>query len=215
MRGTMMDFPLVLPVMLERARKLFREIEIVSFRPDKTARRTTYHDFCQRARRLSEALTKLGMRRGDRVATMLWNHSAHLEAFFGVPCAGGILHALNLRLHPHEIAKIVNHAEDRFLILDDVLLPLYEKFREDVKFEQVIVVPYGSASVPDEFLDYEVLLRETSGKFQYPQLDENDGAATAGLKIVDPYAVGRLEEFAFRSLRDNARHGQNTQHDHG
>ena len=60
---------------------------------------------------------------------MMWNHSGHLEAFFGVPCAGGILHTLNLRLHPHEIASIAKHAEDRFLLIDDVLLPVFEKFR--------------------------------------------------------------------------------------
>ena len=77
------------------------------------------------------------------MASMMWNHIGHLEAFFGVPCAGGILHTLNLRLHPHEIANIANHAEDRFLIIDDVLLPVYEKFRHAVKFEKVIVVPFG------------------------------------------------------------------------
>jgi len=65
---------------------------------------------------------------------MMWNHSGHLEAFFGVPCAGGILHTLNLRLHPQEIAAIARHAEDRFLIIDDVLLPVLEKFRADVSF---------------------------------------------------------------------------------
>jgi fatty-acyl-CoA synthase len=177
MRGTMMDFPLVLPVLLERAGKLFREIEIVSHRPDKSVARTAYGDFYQRARRLSNGLTKLGLRRGDRVASMMWNHSAHLETFFGVPCAGGILHALNLRLHPHEISKIANHAEDRFLIVDDVLLPLYEKFRGDVNFEQVIVVPYGSAGVQEGFLNYEEVLEGGRGEFQYPAIDENDGAA--------------------------------------
>jgi len=177
MRGTMMDFPLVLPVLLERAGKLFKDIEIVSHRPDKSAVRSTYQDFYQRARRLSEGLTRLGLRRGDRVASMMWNHSAHLEAFFGVPCAGGILHALNLRLHPQEIAKIANHAEDRFLIVDDVLLPLYEQFRKDVKFEQVIVAPFGCEGVPEGFLSYEELLADGRGDFQYLAIDENDGAA--------------------------------------
>src|SRR5208337_2845673 len=76
--------------------------------------------------------------------------------------------------------------------------PLYEKFREDVKFEQVIVVPYGSASVPDEFLDYEVLLRETSGKFQYPQLDENDGAAMCFTSGTTGFSQGVI--YTHRSL---------------
>ena len=148
MRGTMMDFPLTLPAILERSGKLFRRVEIVSRRPDRSIVRTTYGDFYGRARRLAGALTKLGLRPGDRVASMMWNHSGHLEAFFGVPCAGGILHTLNLRLHPHEIATIVNHAADRFLLIDDVLLPTLEKFRANVSFERVIVVPYCGTACP-------------------------------------------------------------------
>ena len=104
MRGTMMDFPLTLPTILERAGKIFPRVEIVSRKPDKSIARICYGDFYRRARRLAAALTKLGLQLGDRVASMMWNHSGHLEAFFGVPCAGGILHTLNLRFHPHEIA---------------------------------------------------------------------------------------------------------------
>jgi fatty-acyl-CoA synthase len=179
MRGTMMDFQLTLPAILERSSKLFHRVEIVSRRPDRSVVRTTYGDFYRRARRLADALTKLGLRPGDRVASMMWNHSGHLEAFFGVPCAGGILHTLNLRLHPHEIATIANHAADRFLLLDDVLLPTFEKCRADVPFERVIVVPYcgGSVVVPKGFLNYEELLAGASDDFQYPAIDENDGAA--------------------------------------
>jgi fatty-acyl-CoA synthase len=179
MRGTMMDFPLTLPAILERSSKLFHRVEIVSRRPDRSVVRTTYGDFYRRARRLADALTKLGLRPGDRVASMMWNHTGHLEAFFGVPCAGGILHTLNLRLHPHEIATIANHAGDRFLLLDDVLLPTFEKFRADVPFERVIVVPYcgGSVAIPPDFLNYEELLAGASDNFQYPAIGENDGAA--------------------------------------
>ncbi len=177
MRGTMMDFPLTLPTILERAGKLFSRVEIVSRKPDKSIARSCYGEFYRRARLLSDALTKLGLQSGDRVASMMWNHSGHLEAFFGVPCAGGILHTLNLRLHPHEIAAIAKHAGDRFLLIDDVLLPVYEKFRSDVPFERVIVVPYGCASVPEDFLNYEELLAGASGDFRYPPIDENDGAA--------------------------------------
>ncbi len=173
----MMDFPLTLPTLLERADKLFSRVEIVSRRPDRSIARTCYGDFYRRTRRLASALTTLGMQPGDRIASMMWNHSGHLEAFFGVPCAGGILHTLNLRLHPHEIASIARHAGDRFLIIDDVLLPTYEKFRQDFSFERVIVAPYGCGEVPHDFLNYEQLLAEASDDFQYPQLDENDGAA--------------------------------------
>jgi fatty-acyl-CoA synthase len=138
----MMDFPLTLPTILERARRIFPRVEIVSQKPDKSITRTCYGEFHSRARRLASSLTKLGMKRGDRVASMMWNHSKHLEAFFGVPCGGGILHTLNLRLHPHEIAVIAKHAGDRFLLIDDVLLPVYERFHQDAPFEHVIVVSH-------------------------------------------------------------------------
>jgi len=177
MRGTMMDFPLTLPTILERSEKIFARVEIVSRRPDKSIIRTNYGEFYRRARRLAAGLTKLGLKPGDRVASMMWNHSGHLEAFFGVPCAGGILHTLNLRLHPHEIAAIVKHAADRFLLIDDCLLPIYEKFAEDVSFERVIVVPYGFNTVPEGFLNYEDFLATSSVDFRYPAIDENDGAA--------------------------------------
>src|SRR6266850_6366206 len=177
MRGTMMDFPLTLKTILERASTQFAKVELVSRRPDRSVVRTNYRVFSERARRLASALNKLGLRSGDRVASMMWNHAAHLEAFFGVPCAGGILHTLNLRLHPHEIAGIARHANDRFLLLDDVLLPVYQKCREDVPFEQVIVVPYGCGEIPPGFLNFVQLLAEADDNFQYPKLDENDGAA--------------------------------------
>jgi fatty-acyl-CoA synthase len=177
MRGTMMDFPLTLPTILERAGKYFPRVEIVSRNPDKSIARSNYGQFYVRARRLAAALTKLGLKPGDRVASMMWNHSGHLEAFFGVPCAGGILHTVNIRLQPQEIAGIVKHAEDRFLIIDDVLLPLYEKFRNEAPFERVIVVPYGSNNIPEGCLNYEELLAAAPSEFHYPKMDENDGAA--------------------------------------
>jgi fatty-acyl-CoA synthase len=177
MRGTMMDFPLTLPTILERAGKLFPTVEIVSRKPDKSIARTNYGNFYVRARRLAAALQKLGLKRGDRVASMMWNHSGHLEAFFGVPCAGGILHTLNLRLHPQEIAAIAKHADDRFLLIDDVILPVYEKFRLDCPVERVIVVPVGGVAIPPGYLNYEDLLAEAGDDFRYPELDENDGAS--------------------------------------
>src|SRR2546422_5982342 len=158
MRGTMMDFQLTLPAILERAGKLFPSVEFLQRRPDKCVAHTCSGEFHRRARKLSAALKSIGLQPGDRVASMMWNHSGHLEAFFGIPCAGGILHTLNLRLHPHEIAAIAKHAGDRFLLVDDVLYPIYEQFREDASFERVIVVPYGFNTVAEGFLNYEELL---------------------------------------------------------
>ncbi|HWT88525.1 MAG TPA: AMP-binding protein, partial [Candidatus Angelobacter sp.] len=177
MRGTMMDFPLTLQHIFERNGKLFSKVEIVSRKPDRSIVRSTYGDFTRRARQLASALTQLGLRRGDRVASMMWNHSGHLEAFFGVPCAGGILHTLNLRLHPHEIAAIARHAKDRFLIVDNALLPILEKFRADAPFEKIIVVPYGGDEVPSGFLNYEELLACAPTDYNLPAVDENEGAA--------------------------------------
>src|SRR5712692_3722280 len=177
MRGMMMDFPLTLPTILERAGRLFGKIEIVSRRPDRSLHRYTYADFYRRARALAESLTRAGLRRGDRVATLMWNLSAHLEAYFGIPVAGGVVHTLNLRLHPAEIAYIANHAGDRFLIVDDVLLPVYESFREQVQLERVIVVPFSGKPVPAGFEDYEIWLARARGDFTYPALEENEAAA--------------------------------------
>src|SRR5262245_64511655 len=129
MQGTMMRFPLTLAHVFQRAEKLFHRTEIVSRLPDKSLHRYRYADFCRRARALGVALRRLGLKRGDRVGTLMWNHYAHLEAYFAIPCSGAVVHTLNLRLHPDDIAYIANHGGDRFLIVDDVLLPLYEKFR--------------------------------------------------------------------------------------
>jgi fatty-acyl-CoA synthase len=178
MRGLMMDFPLTVPAILERAGRTFGNVEIVSRRPDRGLARSTWGDLYNRSRRLANALIGLGLQRGDRVATLLWNNSAHMEAYFGVPVAGGVLHTLNLRLHPDELAFIANHAGDRFLIVDDVLLPILQKFRQRVKFERVIVVPFGGCEVPRAGYDrYEELLACVSDEFSYPQLDENEAAA--------------------------------------
>jgi len=177
MRGLMMDFPLTVTTLLERAGRLFGTVEIVTRRPDRGLARSTWGDLYRRSRRLASALTGLGLRRGDRVATLLWNQTEHMEAYFGVPLAGGVLHTLNLRLHPDEIAYIVNHAGDRFLIVDDVLLPVYQKFRDRVNFERVIVVPFAGGETPAGCDGYEDLLAGASEEFAYPQLEENEAAA--------------------------------------
>jgi fatty-acyl-CoA synthase len=177
MRGLMMDFPLTVPALLERAGRIFDGVEIVTRRPDRRLARSTWGGLYRRSRRLANALTGLGLRRGDRVATLLWNQTEHMEAYFGVPVAGAVLHTLNLRLHPDEIAYIANHAADRFLIVDDVLLPVYEKFRDRVKFERVIVVPFAGGETPPGCDGYEELLAAASEDFVYPRLDENEAAA--------------------------------------
>ena len=160
MKGTMMQFPLTLRPLLERAATLFPKVEVVSSRPDNSIHRSTYGEMSRRARSLAAVLQTAGLQRGDRVASLMWNHHAHLEAYFGVPCAGGVLHTLNLRLHPDELAYIINHAQDRFLIVDDVLLHIFEDLKSKVNFERVFVVPFSGKTVPAGFENYETLLAE-------------------------------------------------------
>ena len=172
MQPTMMRFPLTLGHIFERAGRLFPESEIVSRLPDKSLHRYRYADFYRRARLLGTVLRKMGLKRGERVATLMWNHYAHLEAYYAIPCAGGVLHTLNLRLSPDDIAYIANHAGDRFLIVDDVLLPLYEKFKGQAKFEKVIVVPLTGATVAAGYEDYEKLVKKGRPR-QWPGLKED------------------------------------------
>jgi fatty-acyl-CoA synthase len=177
MRGLMMNFPLTVSHFLERAGELFTEQEILSRRPDRSFVHHTYGDFHRRAKRLASALHRFGIRHGDRIATLMWNHSGHLEAYFGVPAAGAVVHPLNLRLHPDEIAFIANHARDRVLIVDDVLLPIFEKLRGKTRFEPVIVTSFGGSKPSNEFLCYEDFLASGTDDFQPAEVDENDAAA--------------------------------------
>ncbi len=175
MNSTMMDLPLSLNHFLERAGKLFSDQQIVSRLPDKTLRTHTYGEYYQRTRALASALQKLGIEKGDRVATLCWNHHAHLECYFGIPAAGAVMHTLNLRLSPAEIGWIANDAKDRVLILDDILLPLFEQFRNLYDFEHVIVFPFSGAPVAAAFLDYEQLLAAADPDgFVYPEHAETD-----------------------------------------
>lgn len=178
-QSTMMAYPLTLTHVLERTGQLFGRVEIVSRMQDKTLHRQTYADFYRRSRQLAQALQKAGLQRGDRVATLMWNHYAHLEAYFGIPAAGGVLHTLNLRLHPDDIAYIADHAQDRFLIVDDILLPLFEKFKDKAPFERIFVVSIAGSqtgSVTHAYERYEDLLATGTGPFQYPELGENEAA---------------------------------------
>ena len=156
--STMMQMPLSLNHLLERAGTLFASNEIVSRLPDKSLVRHSYGAFYQRTRQLAQALQNMGLKKGERVATLCWNHHAHLECYFGIPAAGGVMHTLNLRLSPEEIAWIANDAQDKVLIIDDVLLPLYQQFAHLYRFERVIVFPFSGARVPAGFTSYEAWL---------------------------------------------------------
>jgi fatty-acyl-CoA synthase len=173
--STMMKVDLSINHFLDRAGTLFPTNEIVSRLPDKSLVKHTYAQFYERTRSLAQGLKDLGLKKGDRVATLCWNHHAHLESYFGIPAAGGVMHTLNLRLSPDEIAWIANDAQDRFLIIDDILLPLYRQIEHKYKFEKVIVFPFSGAQVPAEFMDYESWLASTDGShFEYAAHSEDD-----------------------------------------
>jgi fatty-acyl-CoA synthase len=156
----MMDYQLTLPTILRRSEALFGDKEVVSHLPDRTIHRYTYADFARRAKKLAVALRALGVQEGDRVATLCWNHYQHLEAYFAIPCMGAVVHTLNLRLSPEDLAYIVNHADDKIIIVDQVLLPLFEKIKTSVNVSKVIVIKQSEDPVPEEYLEYEDLLED-------------------------------------------------------
>jgi fatty-acyl-CoA synthase len=176
MKGLMMEYQLTLPTILRRAESLFGEKQIVSCLPDKSIHRYRYRDFAKRARKLSVALDKLGVCRGDRVATLCWNHHQHLECYFGIPCMGAVVHTLNLRLSPDDLAYIVNHAEDKIIIVDQVLLPLLEKFKSQISVTTIIVIASGNERIPQGYLNYEDLVND-GDESQFQPFEDDEYAA--------------------------------------
>ncbi|TML89785.1 MAG: long-chain fatty acid--CoA ligase [Actinobacteria bacterium] len=168
MDGLMMDFSLTLPALLRRAETFFGNAVIATRLPDKSFHHYTYADMTSRARQLAVALQRAGLERGDRVATLCWNHYQHLEAYLGIPSGGFVLHTLNLRLHPDDLAYIASHAGDRAVIVDRSLVPLLERFRERTPIENVFVVEDS----------YEELLAGADpAEWRDPELHENEAAA--------------------------------------
>ncbi len=177
LRGLTSEYQLNLTSILRRAEQLYGYREIVTRRPDKSFHRYTYADFVGRAKRLAVALKRLGVEDGDRVGTLGWNTYQHLEAYFGVPCSGAVLHTLNPRLHEDDLTFIANHAEDRVMLVDETLVPVFQKFRERTGVEHAVVMT-GSGEVPDGMLSYEELLEGADeGEFEYREFDEWQAAA--------------------------------------
>jgi len=170
------DYPLTLAAVLRRAEALYPRVEIATRAPDRSIRRTDYGAVARRARTLAAALREEGVGPGDRIATLMWNHSTHLEAYLGVPVSGAVLHTLNLRLPPDQLAYVVNHARDRWILVDDVLLPLFEKIRGRVHPERVLVVPFSGKPLPDGAEDYEGVLSSHRPLEALPDLRETEAA---------------------------------------
>ena len=179
--STMMSFPLTLQHTLDRATRLFADREIVT-NTENGAARTTYGAWAKRVNQLAGALTKLGIKPGDRVGTLGWNSAAHLELYFAIPCIGAVLHTLNLRLFPQDLSYIINDAQDSVIFVDGDLVPLLERIADQLTSVRALVVmnsPAKRASdVPlPQMLDYETLLAEQPTEYAWPALDENQAAA--------------------------------------
>src|SRR6266568_6982519 len=171
--------PLILTRFLERAVDYYPRATIATKTVD-GVHRETYEDLGERAARLANALRELGVGPGDRVGSFAWNNWRHLELYFAVPCMGSVLHTLNIRLHPDQVAWIVGHAEDRVVCVDSVLLPAFAKVAPQLSGVEHVVV-MGSDGDPSvlgrDSLDYEALLADAAPSFDWPDLDENDASA--------------------------------------
>ncbi|HXZ69275.1 MAG TPA: long-chain fatty acid--CoA ligase [Streptosporangiaceae bacterium] len=176
MDGLMMDYPLTVPALLDRAACYFPGVEVVSRRPDRSLARSSYGEVRRRAHQLAGALARLGVGRGDRVATLGWNNARHLEAYFGVPLMGGVLHTLNPRLSAADLVYIVNHAGDSVLLADDVLLPVLDRLRDQMGLKHVVVWTNGTHA-PEGTIDGEELIAAEPEEFAQPRLDELEAAA--------------------------------------
>jgi fatty-acyl-CoA synthase len=175
MRGLMMDLPLSIPGLLRRAETCFSHKEVITRRPDRRIARRTYGECVAGARRLASALDVLGIPAGARVATFCWNHHEHLEAYYAVPASGRVLHTLNIRLHPDELAYIVTHADDALLIVDKVLWPAFEPLRARIGDRRVAVIA-DDGDVPPGTIDYRSLVAAQGESAPFEDLDEDTGA---------------------------------------
>src|SRR3981081_909581 len=133
MQGLMMEQPLLISGLLQHAAKHHGDTEIVSKNVDGSIHRYGYRDALARAGRLANALKRLGVQPGDRVATLAWNGFRHFEIYYAVAGSGAVIHTINPRLFPDQITYIVNHAEDKVLFFDTTFAPLVEKLKSQLK----------------------------------------------------------------------------------
>jgi fatty-acyl-CoA synthase len=177
MKSTMQDAQLTLTSLFRRGPVIFGESQVVTLEGDHT-RRATFAQVAERAQRLAGALRRLGIGEGDRVGSLMWNNQEHMEAYLAVPSMGSVLHTLNLRLPPEQLAFIINHGEDRVIIVDDSLVPVLARVKDQLKtVEHVVVTGGGDASALGDTVSYEELLAAEKPEFTFPDsLDERSAA---------------------------------------
>ncbi len=176
--GQMMSRPLLISAIIEHADRNFGGNEIVSRRVEGDIHRYTYRDCHRRAKQLANALTKLGVKMGERVGTIAWNGYRHLEAYYAISGSGAVLHTINPRLHPEQIAYIANHAEDQYILFDITFLPLVEAFAAQCSSVKGFILMgdadrmLATTTIPN-LMCYETLIAENSPDYAWPVFDEN------------------------------------------
>ncbi|MFZ9628783.1 MAG: long-chain fatty acid--CoA ligase [Ilumatobacteraceae bacterium] len=172
------DYQLTLLPIYQYGRQVHANSKIITFTGDGYVE-STFAQVAERTDRLASALTRLGVRQGDRVGTFLWNNQTHMEAYLAIPCMGAVLHTLNIRLFPEQLAYVINHAEDKVIIVDASIAPLLARVRDQLTTVQHIIVkgPGDASSLGDNLLDYDELLAGEPGGFDYPEVTESTGAA--------------------------------------
>ncbi|MEN3296720.1 MAG: 3-(methylthio)propionyl---CoA ligase, partial [Burkholderiales bacterium] len=148
--GQMMSLPLLISSIIQHADRYYGSNEIVSRRVEGDIHRYTYRDCHKRARQMANALAGLGVKMGDRVATLAWNGYRHMELYYAISGSGAVMHTINPRLHPEQIAYIVNHAEDSYLFFDLTFLPLVEAFAAHCKTVKGFVLMSDRDRMPKE-----------------------------------------------------------------
>ncbi|HEY2055167.1 MAG TPA: long-chain fatty acid--CoA ligase [Solirubrobacterales bacterium] len=178
MKSTMSAMPLTTRLIYDHGRTVHHGSLVTTYAADGSSTTQTYSEIAERADRLAAGLQRLGIRPGDRVGTFCWNHGDHLAAYFGVPGMGAVLHTVNIRLSPEQVAFVVNHAEDRLLIVDqllvDQLAPLVDSLP---KVERFLVIGGDGAALGDRAMPFEEALAEPGAVPDWPELDESAAAS--------------------------------------
>src|ERR1035437_8806989 len=170
MLGTMQDFPLTLNMLFRHGARIHSNSEVVSYHADRVDR-AKFGAVAGRTEQLAAALKRLGIGEGDRVGTFCWNHQQNLEAYWAIPCMGAVNHTLNIRLFPEQLAYVINHAGDRVIIVDDILIPVLAKAVPELKtVERYIVVGHNDHSRPNSVGYEEIVAAEHPG-FDWPELE--------------------------------------------
>ena len=180
MLGLMMDRPLLISSLLTFATHSHPRAEIVTRRVEGDIHRTDWLAISQRAAKVANALARMGLQRGDRVATLAWNTYRHMELYFGVSGSGYVLHTINPRLFPEQVSWIATHAEDKLLFVDLTFLPLVDAIRSQLTSIQKIIVLCDKAAMPAGRADlvcYEDLIGDESPCFNWPEFDERTASS--------------------------------------